>query len=548
MVESRGSILIVEDDATVAGELQLALARLGYRVEETVTSAELAIGSATVNRPLLVLMDIHLGGGHGGVEVAATLRARFGVPVVFLITSVTDAATLAKAGATSPVGYVQKPFSGAILRATLDLAVQRITEQGQARPLLEFSNRMSTLGTLAVGIIQEIHTPLSFMAANVRYALDELPKNKARAAAEGEERLAFRRVEEALQEAEIGGHRIAQLVASLQSFARQPEAAPPSGPRQPSSPGLPSALTVLAAPTPPETPGAADLAGALRWALSITSFALRQRARLVVEISDLPPVQANEARLSQVFLNLLLNAAQAIPPGAPTEHQVRVVARVDRDGWVVAEVSDSGAGLSPDAMAHLFEPFFTTKQPGQGAGLGLAISQNIVSAVGGALTVTSEEGRGATFCVRLPVVPGPGRAASGSRLPRAGSQRRVLVIDDEPMILRLVRRVLADDHQVTTLDEAEKALTLLDSGARFDVIICDLMMPGMGGIDFHTILARTHPEQADRVVFISGGATNAKTADFLALFPGRQLEKPFNHAALKALIASSPRSEDPPGT
>jgi CheY-like chemotaxis protein len=372
---------------------------------------------------------------------------------------------------------------------------------------------------MAAGLAHEINNPLSFVTANLRYALDGLPKNPARQAAQGAAAQSFVEVEDALREAEIGGKRIAQIVSSLQTFVRQPD---PSDSR-------------------------ASPAEARRWALNITQLELRRRARVVTEIADLPQVRCNETRLSQVFINLLLNAAQAIPPGGPHEHRVSVVGRVDGDGWVVVEVSDTGEGIAPAVLGRIFEPFFTTREIGQGAGLGLSISHAIVESAGGQLTATSEVGRGSTFRVRLPVAPGQQKAPAGPGQP---GRRRILVIDDEPMILRLVQRILADEHQVTTLDSAEKALVLLAEGARFDVIICDLMMPGLNGIDLHSALVRDYPDQVERIVFISGGATSARTADFLAQFPDHQLEKPFNHAVLRAMISripALPAATNPPG-
>jgi signal transduction histidine kinase len=129
---------------------------------------------------------------------------------------------------------------------------------------------------------------------------------------------------------------------------------------------------------------------------------IRHRARLVKRYAETPRVSANEARLGQVLLNLLVNATHAIPEGAPDENEIRVATGVDAEGRVMMEVEDTGSGIPDDVKAHIFEPFFTTKTGGAGTGLGLSICQSIVTALGGEITVESEVGRGTTFRVFLP--------------------------------------------------------------------------------------------------------------------------------------------------
>ena len=119
------------------------------------------------------------------------------------------------------------------------------------------------------------------------------------------------------------------------------------------------------------------------------------------ELEDVPPVVANEGRLGQVFLNLLVNAAQAVPEGDTTAHEIRVVLkRVGNE--VVAEVCDTGVGIKAEHLARLFDPFFTTKPVGVGTGLGLAVCHGIVTSLGGEIDVQSEPGKGSRFRVKLP--------------------------------------------------------------------------------------------------------------------------------------------------
>jgi signal transduction histidine kinase len=130
---------------------------------------------------------------------------------------------------------------------------------------------------------------------------------------------------------------------------------------------------------------------------------LRHRARFVEDCAGVPPVRGNAARLGQVLLNLIINAAHAIEPGRVEQNEIRVAARERSPGKVTLEVSDTGCGIPPENLSRIFEPFFTTKEVGVGTGLGLWVCQGIVTSLGGELTVESTPGRGTTFHITLPV-------------------------------------------------------------------------------------------------------------------------------------------------
>src|SRR5262249_973637 len=154
---------------------------------------------------------------------------------------------------------------------------------------------------------------------------------------------------------------------------------------------------------------------------------IRHRARLVKDYGDAPLVEGNESRLGQVFLNLLLNAAHAIEEGAAERHEIRVSTRTDAAARAVVEVRHTRPRIPAGRQARIFDPFFTTKGAGEGTGLGLWICQRILSPLGGAIAVESEEGRGSLFRVTLPPVaaeapvrrtltPPPDLEARGGRL------------------------------------------------------------------------------------------------------------------------------------
>ncbi len=279
----------------------------------------------------------------------------------------------------------------------------------------------------------------------------------------------------------------------------------------------------------------------------------------------MPAVQGSESRLGQVILNLLINAAQAIPEGAADRNTIHVTTRLEGPSRVAIDVRDTGCGIPRDQLSIIFEPFFTTKPRGAGTGLGLAICQRIVTDLGGEILVSSEVGRGTTFTLVLPsatppaavestaphepaadapVLPGepaaeaPVRHDEPAAIPRAG---RILVIDDEPPLLRLAGRILSPAHEVVATTTAREALQWMADGQRFDLILCDLMMPEMTGMDLHAALLNLAPDQAERMVFMTGGVFTTAARTFLDTVPNERIDKPFDTARLIALVKARVR-------
>jgi CheY-like chemotaxis protein len=206
---------------------------------------------------------------------------------------------------------------------------------------------------------------------------------------------------------------------------------------------------------------------------------------------------------------------------------------------VVVEIADSGTGIPPDVLPHIFDPFFTTKSAGVGTGLGLAICRRIVTSLGGEIAVDSQAGRGTVFRVTLPqarVEAEEPRSDPRQRLPAVARRRAsILVIDDEALINKVVCRMLAD-HRVVAVSSVREALQAIDGGEGFDVVLCDLMMPEMTGMDLHRELVRARPALADRVVFMTGGAFTPAARDYLDAVPNARLEKPFDARGLRQVV------------
>ncbi|MEO7109473.1 MAG: response regulator, partial [Polyangiaceae bacterium] len=187
----------------------------------------------------------------------------------------------------------------------------------------------------------------------------------------------------------------------------------------------------------------------------------------------------------------------------------------------------------------IFDPFFTTKAVGSGTGLGLSICRSIVVALKGDIDVVSELGKGALFRVILP--PPRVRRERKASYPLVPSEfrKRVLVIDDEPLICRAVQKSLLAEHDVMTHVSSRRALEEIRAGERFDVIFCDLMMPEMSGIDLYEALRLIAPELQSRIVFMTGGVLNERTRGFLVGTPNALLEKPLSSKNLRRCVAES---------
>lgn len=250
-------------------------------------------------------------------------------------------------------------------------------------------------------------------------------------------------------------------------------------------------------------------------------------------------MQGNEGRLEQVVLNLVMNALQAMPPRETSQNVIVVrlaPAAAGASGGAILEIADNGAGMPPDVQERLFEPFFTTKPKGAGTGLGLSICKNIVEGLGGRIEIESAVNEGTKFRLHLPAaIADPPSAEPLPRPAEDDTRLNVLLVDDEPLMGETVRRVLAE-HQLTAVTSGRRALELLSSGHRFDVVLCDLMMPEMTGQQLYGELAQRFPDVAERVVFVTGGAFTPETMAFLEQAQARSVAKRFAAAALRQSV------------
>ncbi len=412
------------------------------------------------------------------------------------------------------------------VRALCIVAVD-ITERRAIHARLLQTDRMASIGTLAAGIAHEINNPLAYVTANIRFSAETLadvtrkvrrlerqslpddaePADLPLAAHLGE-------VLETLDEAREGADRIRDVVQDVRTFSRPDEG---------------------------ET-SQVDVREVLESSINMARNEIRHRARLVKDYGEVPGVDANESKLGQVFLNLLLNAAQALPVGEARDHEIRIRTYTDPLGRAVVEIHDTGPGVPHDLRERVFEPFFTTKPSGVGTGLGLAICRNIVSAVDGEIGLECPERGGSIFRVLLPPAKHVRKDVSSSAPPvlRVAERARVLVVDDEPAVARAIRRDLARQHDVTVVNGGQQALDLLlHKGATYDIVFCDLMMPDLTGMDIYARVREADGPLTQRFVFMTGGAFTPQAREFLASVENICLDKPFQPEELRELARAS---------
>ena len=406
----------------------------------------------------------------------------------------------------------------AVLTFARDLSERKVM---QARLLL--SDRLVSVGTLAAGVAHEINNPLAYLMANLDMAANRrLPALEADARDKGETAIAdaAAQITEMIHVAREGADRVRSIVRDLKTFARADD---------------------------DERRGPVDVRRVLDAAINMAWNEIRHRAKLVKEYADVPIIWGNEARVGQVFLNILLNAAQALQVGAAEGNAIRVRTSTSARGEAVVEVTDEGPGIEPDVLGRIFDPFFTTKPVGSGTGLGLWICQGIITALGGSIHAESRPGRGATFRVTLPADNRDAEVARANVDPTSAQQApsrrgRVLVVDDEAALAKTLAVALSDEHDVVARGSGREALALLRADDRFDVVLCDLMMPDMTGMDLYEAIVREKPVLASRFVFVTGGAFTPRARDFLDTVPATRLEKPFEMSSLRELLRDRVRA------
>jgi two-component system, cell cycle sensor histidine kinase and response regulator CckA len=525
---AKNRILIVENEVDVRDLLGELLEERGYEVSSAGDGSEALTLLRSEAVPDLIILDLNLPVMDGWqFRTIQKDDPKLGIVPVLAI----SADTSPKAAAISAQGYLRKPFGS----QEIVVAVERILAENAERTLERQgeTERLASLGRVAANVGHEINNPLAFVMLNLRQSIKELDGLSSEIVSlqiEGRawpaavvERFHSRvlDVTTMLQECETGAERIRGTVTNLQRLSTKSI----------------------------ESRESLDVNALLEESASMVWNQIRHRAHLTKIFGDSVMVRGNRAALGQVFLNLLINAAQSIPEGRAERNDIQIETRHDRGVGgpeITVEISDSGAGMAPEVVARVFEPYFTTKRHGEWMGLGLSISRQTIIDHGGRMTVRSEVGRGTVFRVSLPIDGSP----TASRSPVVQADRamnlprgRVLVVDDEPLIGRVLQTALKSEHEVVVVSHAAEALTLLEEDATFDVVLCDLVMPDISGPEFYARVNEQWPRLASRVVFMSGGAFTPQALEFIRCGPTSVLSKPFALEQLKRVIREHIRDD-----
>jgi signal transduction histidine kinase/ActR/RegA family two-component response regulator len=407
------------------------------------------------------------------------------------------------------VETIQRVIDDARALASVSLELEgqvsrRTLERDEAREALLVAERHAALGQLAAGVGHEINNPLTYVRANLGLLAEgiesgQLPDNTPSLVAD------------ALQ----GAEQIQRVVADLRAYA---------------TPGVEKRQPV-------------DVIATLESSLKLVFNELPLGVEIERDLAKAPPISADPMRLRQVLLNLLLNAGLALREASRTRPKLMLRAKTPAPGWLELEITDNGIGVAPAALAKLGEPYFSTRHNRGGTGLGLFVARGILDSLGGRLEFESAEGQGTTVRMVLPTLADADVevavvAASFAAEPRASKNRRpgdarILVVDDDPAVARALARQLGGAE---IAHDGQAAIDRLVSGPPVDLVLCDVMMPGISGRDVFEAVSRRSPEQLDKLVFVTGGATIQDVANFLQRGRVRHFPKPLPQEATDLLL------------
>jgi PAS domain S-box-containing protein len=382
---------------------------------------------------------------------------------------------------------------------TKDLTERKKAEQErkQLEQKAQFASRLASVGELASGVAHEINNPLTGVIgyAHLLLARKDISRD----------------VRHDLEIINEGSQRVAGIVKKLLAFARQ---------------------------TKPEQ-RYVNINELIRNTLDLRAYELAaSNIKVTLQLTrDLPMTIADPGQLQQVFLNLIINAETEMKIA---NDRGRLSIKTEKiNNTIRITFKDTGPGITKENLETIFDPFFTTREVGQGTGLGLSVCHGIVTEHNGRIWAESEPGKGATFIVELPVTTEEKQlelAEPEVEETKKITKAKILVVDDEPVIRQLISQVLGEQgHTVETVDNAAGALKMVKS-KRYRLILLDIKMPGMSGVDLYKQFQKIAPSLTKRVVFITGDVMGKRTIAFLDKAKTPYIMKPFDARELKTQI------------
>jgi signal transduction histidine kinase/ActR/RegA family two-component response regulator len=463
--------------AALLGILLVPLARLRRAARQGVSNALLQMAALC----FLLAMGIN-----DALVASGVYPGPYLVDLAYLV-------PIAAVGYSSAARFVSDARALTTLRGQLEAEVaQRTAELGRAQEALHRAEKLAAIGQVAAGVAHEVNNPSAVVSANLQF-LSEAEADSLSVAGR-----------DAIQESIRSVQRITTIVRQLLDAGR------------------------LAASPEPNTGVPVRPLG--ENALKVARTRMGTRVALVNALPADLHVSGQESVLVQVMVNLVVNAMQAIPDHRP-EGRVTLRAEEDRDR-VRLVIEDNGSGMEPEVLRRVFEPFFTTKPFGSGTGLGLAVSRGLVLSLGGDLRLTSQPGVGTQAIIELARGVAPEAADCETTRLRTLPVLHLLIVDDEPAMLSAARRLLEARYRVEIASGVDEGLARIEASDRFDLVLCDVMMPAGGGERLYNTLLGRLPAMARRIVFLTGGAVTDGARRFLHSQPQPVLYKPLDLAAL----------------
>jgi signal transduction histidine kinase len=402
-------------------------------------------------------------------------------------------------------------------RAELESTLARL---GETQDQLVQMEKMASIGLLTAGVAHEINNPLAFILPNFERIEGWLAAMRVEPCEKREQSLD--ELAKLVTECRRGLDRIARVARQLRIF---------------SHPGR-------------QDLSATDVDALVRSVVAMVEREVVGRARITVYSSPDCVARANDEQLRQVLLNLLINSAQSFP-AERTDGRIDLFVERKED-LVSIRVVDNGCGILPENLRRVFDPFFTTKSVGHGTGLGLAISRDLVKKMEGNVTLESQVGRGTSATVTLRAWrddPADQQQVEPPRTPTLeliavtdGRRLSIIIIEDETALLQPMRRMLGEQHDVLTFSDSRDGMRCLIEREPPDVIICDINMPDVDGLELFKQVTKVRPFLAERFVFLTGG-DSAELATLMPDAPTRILEKPVHRRELIAVIEAIGRRE-----